>query len=73
MSPWMTVAYGYLMEFVANFTGKPPELNPGQARYMSVFPKYDSSKAVRELGFTIVPLEEMVADADAWYAENGFL
>lgn len=73
MSPWMTVAYGYLMEFLANFTGKPPELNPGQARYMSVFPKYDSSKAVRELGFKIVPLEEMVADAGRWYAENGFL
>lgn len=73
MSPWMTVAYGYLMEFLANFTGKPPDLNPGQARYMSVFPKYDSSKAVRELGFKIVPLEEMVADAGAWYAENGFL
>ncbi len=73
MSPRMTVAYGYLMEFLSNFTGKPPELNPGQARYMSVFPKYDSSKAVRELGFTIVPLEEMVADAGAWYAENGFL
>lgn len=73
MRPWMTVAYGYLMEFIANFTRRPPELNPGQARYMSVFPKYDSSKAERELGFKIISLEEMVADAGRWYVENGFL
>jgi len=73
MTPWMTVAYGYLMEFISNFTGKPPELNPGQARYMSVFPKYDSSKAAKVLGFRAVPIEEMVADAGKWYAENGFL
>ncbi len=73
MAKWMTVTYGYLMEIFSNFTGKPPELNPGQARYMSVFPKYDSSKAEKVLGFKAVPIEEMVADAGKWYAENGFL
>ena len=73
MKPWMTVGYGYLMEFFANFTRKPPELNPGQARYMSVFPRYDSSKAEKALGFTIVSLEEMVNDARDWYRDNGYL
>lgn len=73
MTRWMTVAYGYAMEFFSNFTGKAPELNPGQARYMSVFPKYDSSKAVKTLGFKIVPVETMVEDAGKWYKENGFL
>ncbi len=73
MTPWMTVAYGYLMEFISDFTNKPPDLNPGQARYMSVFPKYDSSKAERELGFKCVPIEKMIDDAYDWYKANGFL
>jgi len=73
MTPWMTVAYGYAMEFVSNFTNTPPDLNPGQARYMSVFPKYDSTKARKKLGFKVVPLELMVNDARDWYRANGYL
>lgn len=73
MPPWMTVAYGYAMEFLSDFTDKKPDLNPGQARYMSVFPKYDSSKAQRELGFVSLPLKKMVEDARDWYIKNGFL
>ncbi len=73
MTPWMTVAYGYLMEFLSEFTKRKPDLNPGQARYMSVFPKYDSSKAVKELGFRCLPLRQIVCDARDWYRANGFL
>ena len=40
---------------------------------MSVFPKYDSSKAQRELGFVSLPLKKMVEDARDWYIQNGFL
>lgn len=68
-----TVLYGYIAEFASNFTKKKPDLNPGMARYMSVFPKYDSSKAERELGFKCVPLKKIVEDARDWYIENGFL
>lgn len=73
MPPLLTVAYGSLMELVSAFTKTPPDLNPGQARYMSVFPRYDSSKAVRELGFRCVPVEDMVRDARDWYVNNGYL
>ncbi len=73
MQPWMTVTYGYIMEFVSGFTNKKPDLNPGQARYMSLFPKYDSSKAERELGFVSLPLQKMIEDARDWYIQNGFL
>ena len=73
MPPWMTIAYGYAMEFLSDFTNKRPDLNPGQARYMSVFPKYDSSKAQRELGFVALPLKKMIEDARDWYIQNGFL
>jgi dihydroflavonol-4-reductase len=70
---WVTVVYGYLAELGANFTHRPPSLNPGQARYMAAFPQYDSTKAIRELGFGIVPLEKMIEDARDWYIQNGFL
>ena len=73
MTRGRTVAYGYLMEFISDFTNKPPDLNPGQARYMSVFPKYDSSKAEREIGFKCIPVSRMIDDAFDWYKENGFL
>jgi len=73
MTPWMTVGYGYLMEFISSFTDTPPDLNPGQARYMSVFPKYDSSKAKTGLDFKCIPLHKMIDDAHRWYVENGFL
>jgi len=73
MTRGMTVAYGYLMELISDFTNKPPDLNPGQARYMSVFPKYDSSKAEGELGFKCLSVSRMIDDAFDWYKTNGFL
>ena len=73
MPRWILVTYARFCEFVSRFTKKPPELNPGMARYMSVFPKYDSSKAQRELNFQIVPLKKMIEDARDWYLENGLL
>jgi len=69
---WLVVLYAHLCVFGSRFTKKPPELDPGQARYMSVFPKYDSSKAHKELGFKCIPLKKMVQDAHDWYEENGF-
>ncbi len=73
LSRRLMVFYGFVVEFISRFTNKPPGLNPGMARYMSVFPKYDSSKAERELGFKSVPIKKIVEDARDWYIENGFL
>ncbi|MHA1730730.1 MAG: SDR family oxidoreductase [Promethearchaeota archaeon] len=70
---WFLVFYGRLSQFWARFTKTHPEMNPGMARYMSAFPKYDSSKAHREFGFQCLPLEKLVQDAKDWYVENGFL
>ncbi|MBN1532777.1 MAG: SDR family oxidoreductase [Spirochaetes bacterium] len=67
------VAYGYLMQALSNITNRPPEMDPGQARFMSVQAYYDSGKAVRELGYRIAPLTEMVDDAYEWYRKEGFL
>lgn len=73
MPPALFTAYGFLMEALSALTKKPPEMNPGQARFMSVKAYYDSSKAVRELGYAVRTLPEMVEDAHRWYVANGFL
>ena len=67
------VAYGHTCEFVSRFTGKPPYINPGQARYMSLTQYSDSSKAVRELGYVVPIAEECIRDAVDWYQEQGFI
>ena len=65
------VLYGFLAETISNFTGKAPDMNPGQARYMSVHASYSSSKAEQELGYRVVPIERQIEDALNWYKENG--
>lgn len=73
LPPWAAVGYGYIAEFLSNFTHKPPEINPGMARYLSIHTYYDSSKAIRELEYKIAPLSEMINDAFDWYKENGYV
>jgi dihydroflavonol-4-reductase len=72
MPKWLLVMYGGISEFISRFTHKKPDMNPGQAHYMSVFPKYDSSKAEKELDFQCIPLEKMINDARDWYVQNGY-
>jgi dihydroflavonol-4-reductase len=61
------------LQFISSFTGKAPEIDPGNARYMSVNAWYDSSKAIKELDYKLVPVQQMINDAYIWYKENGFL
>jgi len=66
------IAYGYLCELLSRVTNKPPEINPGQARYMSS-PQYAiSGKAIRELGYQVPSVETCIQDAVAWYRQNGY-
>ena len=67
------VLYGALCEFISFFSGKPPEINTGHARYMSMFPAMNSTKAQKELGYRVIPVKVMIKDAYDWYVENGFL
>jgi dihydroflavonol-4-reductase len=73
MSRWMMVTYGYIMQTISEFTGKAPEIDPGNARYVSMNAWYDSSKAIKELNYKLVPVQKMIDDAYNWYEENGFL
>jgi len=69
----LLVAYGYLMQLLSHFTKKPPELDPGTARYMSINAYYDSTKAQQELSYQVKPVVSMIDDAYDWYVENGYL
>jgi len=72
MKPWMFITYGYVMQTISLFTGKAPEMDPGNARYMSINAWYDSSKAVKELDYKLVPVAKMIDDAYDWYKKNGY-
>lgn len=69
----LLVGYGYLMQFLSRFTNRPPELDPGTARYMSINAYYDSTKAQNELNYQIRPMKEMIDDAYDWYVKHGYL
>jgi dihydroflavonol-4-reductase len=67
------VAYAHLLQAWAELRRRPPQLDPGYARFVSRYGAYDSSRAVRELGYAIPPLEQMITDAHDWYVANGLL
>jgi dihydroflavonol-4-reductase len=67
------IAYGWIEETIAGLTGKPPQINPGMAYYMSRMPVYRSDKAIAELGYRLVPLEQSVDEAYRFLTANGFL
>ena len=69
---WAMVAYGHLAELASTVTGKAPDMNPGQARYMSKFQYHDCSKAIDELGYVIPPITTIIGDAVDWYRSEGY-
>lgn len=72
MPYWAWIGYAYGCEFVAKFTGKAPQINPGQARYMGKHQRYDSSKAIAELGYKVPPVKGGINAALNWYRQNGY-
>jgi len=72
MPEWAWIGYAYGCEFIARFTGNAPQINPGQARYMAKHQRYDSSKAIAELGYKVPPVEDGIKASLAWYRSNGY-
>lgn len=61
--------YGSLAQFGARFTNRPPEMDPGLARYLSAPQASDWSKAYRELDYEPGDLDQAIRDAATWYDE----
>ena len=70
---WLLIIYGQALEWLSYITNKPPEIDPGIARCISVNVYANSDKAVRELNYKVLPIDRIVNDAFDWYRENGYL
>jgi nucleoside-diphosphate-sugar epimerase len=70
---WLLKAIGALGGVGGRLTGREPRITPEAARLATRVVSCDSSKAMRELGFRVVPLREMVRDCVAWLTAEGLL
>ena len=61
------LAMGIASEIGASFTGRMPQVTWDYARLGTMRLFYDSSKAIRELGYTITPFETTLAKGVAGY------
>jgi nucleoside-diphosphate-sugar epimerase len=62
------VAYGWLCELYSTWWSyKHPEINPGMARYMSIYAFYKSDRAIETLEYEPGTLEDMIQAAYEWY------
>jgi dihydroflavonol-4-reductase len=52
---------------------RPPKLSGEQLRLSRVNFFFDSGKAVRELGYPLLPFRGAVEKALAWYRANGYM
>lgn len=63
---------GYGGDIWRMFSGREPQLNSAAVRMGDQFHFFDSSRAVKELGYRIRPIEETLSDAWHWLRENGY-
>lgn len=71
---WLLKSIGWIMAGMASLSGKEPLITPEFAAVTSRKNRtYSSEKAIRELGYEIVPLRQCVADCHQWLVEEGLL
>jgi dihydroflavonol-4-reductase len=63
---------GYGGDVWRMLSGSEPQLNSAAVRMADQYHFFDSSRAVKELGYRIRPIEETLRDAWHWLRENGF-
>jgi dihydroflavonol-4-reductase len=64
---------GYVFQFIASITKRPPLLSASMVRISRNSAYYDASKAVNELGLPQTPIKTAVEKAVNWYRENGYV
>jgi dihydroflavonol-4-reductase len=65
------IAYG--AEAIAYFTGKEPFVTTTGLKLAKDLMFFTSAKAERELGYNARPYDQAIADAIAWFRQNGYL
>jgi dihydroflavonol-4-reductase len=69
----LALALGYIFEFGAFITKKPPVVTASEVRIGKMTEWYDCSKAVNELGLPQTPIHMTIKKALNWFRENGYL
>jgi len=64
---------GYMDVSIARLTGKQPGVTPGAVNVFKHNWAYDSSKAVKELGYKMTSFEEGLKLTIKWLKENGYI
>ena len=73
MPPFILKILSRLLGFVSVITGKRPMITPEEANFSCEVLDARSDKAVRDLGFRIVPLEQSIDESIAWLKEENLL
>lgn len=64
---------GYLMEKIADRTGRPPLTTAKEVPYAAQYLFYEVSKAKEKLGLVLSPIEESLARAISWFRRHGYI
>jgi len=70
---WLAWSTAAISESLSLVTKRPPIAPLTGVRLARTPMRFDSSKAIRELGLPVTPLEASLADALAWFAEQRLL
>jgi dihydroflavonol-4-reductase len=74
MPGWVLRAYGRASDWASRVTRRPPTVTPEIAAATNRVPQlFRSDKAMRELGYRAVPLEDMLREAHGWMKAEGLL
>lgn len=69
---WVGLTTAYLSEFVADhLTGQPPKATVTGVRLTQRTMHFDASRSLAELGLTLRPTDESLADAITWMVQQG--
>ena len=70
---WILGAAATVVDAFNRVYPRPPIVRGEQLRLMALKHYFDSSKAVRELGYPMLPARGAVEKAYRWYCENGYI
>ena len=70
---WLALGAAHVDECLSRFTGRPPKAPLAGVRMARYKMFFTPAKAVRELGLPQTPPRQALADAVAWFRENGYV
>jgi len=70
---WLPLGVAWLDETILARLGRPPQIPIDGVKMSQESMYYDSSKALRQLGFRPAPLDGAIRAAIRWFADNGYL